>query len=54
MAAFAPLWRDTAQALAVVDQSTYQLLQGQGLPMVIRASSPRTRREGSIYIVSRR
>ncbi len=54
VAAFTPLWRDTVQALAVVDQATYQLLQEQHLPMVIRASSPRTRGQGSIYIVSRR
>jgi 4-amino-4-deoxy-L-arabinose transferase-like glycosyltransferase len=48
LAAFAPVWRASAQALAVVEQKTYQQMQGEGFPMVIRASSPK------IYIVSRR
>jgi hypothetical protein len=48
LAAFAPLWRNSAQALAVVEQQTYQQMQGEGFPMVIRATSPKT------YIVSRR
>ncbi len=48
LAAFAPLWRDSAQALAVVKRESYPQLQAEGLPMVIRASSPET------YVVSRR
>ena len=48
LAAFAPVWRDSSQALAVVEQKTYQQMQGEGFPMVIRATSPKT------YIVSRR
>jgi 4-amino-4-deoxy-L-arabinose transferase-like glycosyltransferase len=48
LAAFAPRWRASVQALAVMEQKTYQQLRADGLPMVIRASSPRT------YIVSRR
>jgi len=46
--AFAPLWRDSGQALAVVQRKTYQQMQSEGFPMVIRATSPKT------YIVSRR
>jgi 4-amino-4-deoxy-L-arabinose transferase-like glycosyltransferase len=46
--AFAPLWRDGGQALAVVERKTYQQMQSEGFPMVIRATSPKT------YIVSRR
>ena len=42
LAAFIPLWRDAPQALAVLERPTYQQLSAQGLPMVIRASSPRT------------
>jgi 4-amino-4-deoxy-L-arabinose transferase-like glycosyltransferase len=42
LAAFIPVWRDSPQALAVLERPTYQQLQTQGLPMVIRASSPRT------------
>jgi 4-amino-4-deoxy-L-arabinose transferase-like glycosyltransferase len=42
LAAFIPLWRDAPQALAVLERPTYQQLLAQGLPMVIRASSPRT------------
>jgi 4-amino-4-deoxy-L-arabinose transferase-like glycosyltransferase len=42
LAAFTPVWRDSTQALAVLERPTYQQLQTQGLPMVIRASSPRT------------
>jgi len=42
LAAFAALWRNGAQALAVLERPTYQQLQTQGLPMVIRATSPRT------------
>ena len=48
LAAFIALWREAPQALAVLERPTYQQLQTQGLPMVIRASSPRT------LIVSRR
>ena len=48
LAAFAPRWRDSAQALAVVKRETYQEMHSQGFPMVIRASSPQS------YIVSRR
>jgi 4-amino-4-deoxy-L-arabinose transferase-like glycosyltransferase len=48
LAAFAPVWRDSAQALAVVEQKTYQQMQGEGFPMVVRANSLKT------YIVSRR
>jgi 4-amino-4-deoxy-L-arabinose transferase-like glycosyltransferase len=48
LAAFAPVWRDGGQALAVVEHNTYQLMQDEEFPMVIRASSPKT------YIVSRR
>jgi 4-amino-4-deoxy-L-arabinose transferase-like glycosyltransferase len=48
LAAFAPLWRDSSQALAVVEQKTYQQMQSAGFPMVIRANSLKT------YIVSRR
>ena len=47
LAAFAPRWRDSAQALAVVKRETYQEMHSQGFPMVIRASSPQG------YIVSR-
>jgi 4-amino-4-deoxy-L-arabinose transferase-like glycosyltransferase len=48
LAAFAPVWRDSAQALAVVEPKTYQQMQGEGFPMVIRATAPKS------YIVSRR
>ena len=48
LAAFAPLWRDSAQALAVVETKTYEQMRADGFPMIIRASSPKT------YIVSRR
>ncbi|HEV2702196.1 MAG TPA: phospholipid carrier-dependent glycosyltransferase [Steroidobacteraceae bacterium] len=48
LAAFAPVWRDSAQALAVVEQKTYQQMQAEGFPMVMRATSPK------VYIVSRR
>ena len=48
LAAFAPLWRDSGQALAVVEQKTYQQMQSEGFPMVVRANSLKT------YIVSRR
>jgi 4-amino-4-deoxy-L-arabinose transferase-like glycosyltransferase len=48
LAAFAPVWRDSTQALAVVETKTYQQLQSAGFPMVIRASALKT------YIVSRR
>jgi 4-amino-4-deoxy-L-arabinose transferase-like glycosyltransferase len=48
LATFETIWRDSAQALAVLERPTYQQLQTQGIPMVIRASSPRT------FIVSRR
>jgi 4-amino-4-deoxy-L-arabinose transferase-like glycosyltransferase len=48
LTAFAPVWRDSAQALAVVEQKTYQQMQGEGFPMVIRATAPKS------YIVSRR
>ena len=47
LAAFAPIWRNSSQALAVVERKTYQQLRRAGLPMVIRAESPKT------YIVSR-
>jgi len=42
LAAFATLWRNSTQALAVLERPTYRQLQTQGLPMVIRATSPRT------------
>ncbi|MGC1457446.1 MAG: glycosyltransferase family 39 protein [Steroidobacteraceae bacterium] len=48
LAAFAPVWRNSAQALAVVEEKTYRQMQGEGFPMVIRATSPKN------YIVSRR
>jgi hypothetical protein len=48
LAAFAPLWRDSGQALAVIEPKTYQQMRSEGFPMVMRASSPKT------YIVSRR
>ena len=48
LAAFAPVWRAAPQALAVVQRKTYEQLEEQGLPMVIRATSP------NAYIVSRR
>jgi 4-amino-4-deoxy-L-arabinose transferase-like glycosyltransferase len=48
LAAFTARWRDSGQALAVIERPTYRQLQAEGLPMVIRASSPRT------LIVSRR
>jgi hypothetical protein len=48
LAAFAPLWRDSAQALAVVETKTYEQMRSDGFPMIIRANSPKT------YIVSRR
>jgi hypothetical protein len=48
LADFAPVWRDSAQALAVVEQKTYQQMQAEGFPMVMRATSPKT------FIVSRR
>ena len=48
LAAFKPLWQGSSQALAVVKRESYPQLQAEGLPMVIRASSPET------YLVSRR
>ena len=48
LAAFEPQWRDSTQALAVVERTTYQQMRSQGFPMVIRANSPKA------YIVSRR
>jgi 4-amino-4-deoxy-L-arabinose transferase-like glycosyltransferase len=48
LADFLPRWRDSPQALAVMKQDTYQQMQSQGIPMVIRANSYKT------YIVSRR
>jgi 4-amino-4-deoxy-L-arabinose transferase-like glycosyltransferase len=48
LAAFAPVWRDSGQALAVVERKTYQQMQSEGFPMVIRANAMKT------YIVSRR
>ncbi|HEY1900514.1 MAG TPA: phospholipid carrier-dependent glycosyltransferase [Steroidobacteraceae bacterium] len=48
LGAFAPVWRASAQALAVVERPTYQQMQQQGFSMVIRASSP------ARLIVSRR
>jgi 4-amino-4-deoxy-L-arabinose transferase-like glycosyltransferase len=48
LAAFAPLWRDSGQALAVVEPKTYEQMRSAGFAMVMRASSPKT------YIVSRR
>jgi 4-amino-4-deoxy-L-arabinose transferase-like glycosyltransferase len=48
LAAFASVWRDGGQALAVVEQKTYQQMQRDGLPMVVRANALKT------YIVSRR
>ena len=48
MAEFALRWRDSDQALAVVERKTYEQLRSEGFPMTIRASSPKT------YIVSRR
>jgi 4-amino-4-deoxy-L-arabinose transferase-like glycosyltransferase len=48
LAAFAPRWRDSGQALAVVERKTYEQMRSEGFPMVIRADSPKS------YIVSRR
>ena len=48
LADFLPRWRDSPQALAVMKQDTYQQMQSQGFPMVIRANTYKT------YIVSRR
>jgi 4-amino-4-deoxy-L-arabinose transferase-like glycosyltransferase len=48
LAAFAPLWRASDQALAVMEVKTYQQMLNEGLPMVIRANALKT------YIVSRR
>lgn len=48
LAAFAPRWRDSTQALAVVEPKTYEQMQSEGFPMVMRANSVKT------YIVSRR
>jgi len=47
LAAFAPVWRASTQALAVVERGTFEQMQSEGFPMVIRASSPKA------YIVSR-
>jgi 4-amino-4-deoxy-L-arabinose transferase-like glycosyltransferase len=48
LAAFAPLWRDSDQALAVVERKTYEQMRSDGFPMTIRANSAKS------YIVSRR
>jgi 4-amino-4-deoxy-L-arabinose transferase-like glycosyltransferase len=48
LAAFAPLWRDSSQKLAVVEWVTYREMVSEGFPMVIRASAPHD------LIVSRR
>jgi hypothetical protein len=48
LADFAPRWRDSTQALAVVEQKTYEQMQSEGFPMVIRANAVKS------YIVSRR
>jgi 4-amino-4-deoxy-L-arabinose transferase-like glycosyltransferase len=48
LGAFAPVWQDSAQALAVVEPKTYEQMRSAGFPMVMRASSPTN------YIVSRR
>ncbi len=48
LAQFAPRWRDSTQALAVVEQKTYEQMQSEGFPMVVRANAVKT------YIVSRR
>lgn len=48
LADFAPRWRDSAQALAVIERKTYEQMRSEGFPMVIRANSPKS------YIVSRR
>jgi hypothetical protein len=37
---FASHWRNEPDALALMEPDTYALLQRQGLPMVIQASSP--------------
>jgi 4-amino-4-deoxy-L-arabinose transferase-like glycosyltransferase len=47
LAQFQPVWQHSSQALAVVQRTTYEQMQRQGFPMVIRASSPDS------YIVSR-
>jgi 4-amino-4-deoxy-L-arabinose transferase-like glycosyltransferase len=47
LAAFAPRWRAASDALAVMEPSTYALLQQQALPMVVRARIPK------LLIVSR-
>jgi 4-amino-4-deoxy-L-arabinose transferase-like glycosyltransferase len=47
LADFEPVWQHSTQALAVVQRPTYEQMQRQGFPMVIRASSPDS------YIVSR-
>jgi hypothetical protein len=48
LAAFAPVWQGSEQALAVVQRKTYDQMLNAGFPMVIRASGPES------YIVSRR
>ena len=40
LAAFVARWSADPQALAVMEPDTYALLRAQGLPMVVRASSP--------------
>jgi hypothetical protein len=40
LAAFGARWRADPQALAVMEPDTYALLRAEGLPMVVRASSP--------------
>jgi 4-amino-4-deoxy-L-arabinose transferase-like glycosyltransferase len=48
LADFVSRWRESTQALAVMKQDTYQQMQAQEFPMVVRANSYKT------YIVSRR
>jgi len=41
LAAFEPRWRTGGQALAVMSPGTYQLLAADGVPMVVRARTPK-------------
>jgi hypothetical protein len=41
LAAFEPRWRDSGQALAVMSPDTYGVLAARGLPMVVRARTPK-------------
>ena len=41
VAAFEPRWRAGGQALAVMSPGTYQMLAADGMPMVVRARTPK-------------